>query len=200
MICESGFINRIFYVYPTTPNEQRIKTKIVDVLGGIIINSEKFDVSKESDFYVEINMTAMNSSRIDKYSNKEIVTIELGKGEYDIHIKGRNFNMKNITIVNSDLGGGYQCVSQKKENLLKQCNEEEHNLKYYSEYYHQCMTCPIFTHVEYNTSYEIPRSYCALDDAVFSNTNFKEQIDFSSFINSINENEGLLKETTLPSF
>ena len=191
VICESGIINRIFYIYPTTPNEQRIKTKIVDVLGGITINSEKFDVSKESDFYVEINMTAMNSSRIDKYSNKEIVTIELGKGEYDIHIKGRNFNMKNITIVNSDLGGGYQCVSQKKENLLKQCNEEEHNLKYYSEYYHQCMTCPIFTHVEYNTSYEIPRSYCALDDAVFSNTNLKEQIDFSSFINSINENEGL---------
>ena len=191
VICESGIINRIFYIYPTTPNEQRIKTKIVDVVGSVIINSEKFDVNKENDFYVEINNTAMNSSRIDKYSNEERVTIDLGKGEYEILIKGRNFNMKNITIVNSDLGGGYQCVSEKSENLVKQCNEEEKNLKYYSDYYHQCMTCPIFTHVEYNTSYEIPKSYCALDRTVFSNTNLKEQIDFSNFMNSINENEGI---------
>ena len=182
-------ISKAFYIYPTIGNKATFNTKIVKMYGNIVIHSNTIDKEKnESDIYVNINSNFIN--RTERYVNKTKIVIELPKGEYHIDIKGSNVKMSNITIINSDMGGGYKCELPKREIELAKCNSKENF--YYSLFSHRCIKCPSFSYADYDTSHRTPRSFCALHNKVYSSIYYSYVINFASFLNGVNAQEGII--------
>ena len=185
-ICPSGVIKKVYYFKPEIPNKATFSFSIIEHFGTVQIISEKFDYKRDNDYYLQISRYNVNNYIVEKYTNKKQVKIELPRGQYQIEIKGRNLHMTNIIITNSDKGGGYTCQKGPDEYVRQNCNKEKKHFSLGK----QCIDCPSFTHVEYNNSYEIPVSYCSIDNKNFVNNEYKRKILFDNFLNSINKEEG----------
>lgn len=182
-------ISKALYIYPSIGNKATFKTKIVKMFGNIVIHSNIIDNTKNYfDLYVSINSTFIN--RTERYVNKTKIEIQLPKGKYEIDIKGSNVKMSNITIMNSNMGGGYRCDLPKREIELARCNTKDNF--YYSFSSHRCLQCPSFSYAAYDTSHRTPLSFCALHNKVYSSIYYSYVINFASFLNGVNVQEGII--------
>jgi len=95
---------------------------IIDIVGYIEINYEKFNLRENAIIFAEIEDINKNINRTYQLINPNnkadindgnvIFKIPLVEGEYIFKIKGKNLKLKNIKIINGNKGGKYLCVNQ----------------------------------------------------------------------------------------
>ena len=163
-------INNFFFDVPEIPNFYKIKFKIVELKGKILLNLSKFDKKKDSIIFIQINENTQ------KFINFNNISIELPFDDYNFIIKGSNLNIKNISIFNSsnDFSNKifpFSCSNfYNFSNINLICKEENY---YYSFIENKCLKCPIFTHLNKNK--------CDFNQ-IFSSKKYLNFIDFENLI------------------
>ena len=171
-------INNFFFDVPEIPNFYKIKFKIVELKGKILLNLSKFDKKKDSIIFIQINENTK------KFINFNNISIELPFGDYNFIIKGSNLNIKNISIFNSSISNEFSNEFLNKNfhfscsnfynfsNINLNCKEENY---YYSLIENKCLKCPKFTHLNKKNN------NCDFDQIFYS----KKYLNFIDFENLI---------------
>lgn len=171
-------INNFFFDVPEIPNFYKIKFKIVELKGKILLNLSKFDKKKDSIIFIQINE---NTKKFINFNNN---SIELPFGDYNFIIKGSNLNIKNISIFNSSISNEFSNEFLNKNfhfscsnfynfsNINLNCKEENY---YYSLIENKCLKCPKFTHLNKKNN------NCDFDQIFYS----KKYLNFIDFENLI---------------
>ena len=171
-------INNFFFDVPEIPNFYKIKFKIVELKGKILLNLSKFDKKKDSIIFIQINE---NTKKFINFNNN---SIELPFGDYNFIIKGSNLNIKNISIFNSSISNEFSNEFSNKNfhfscsnfynfsNINLNCKEENY---YYSLIENKCLKCPKFTHLNKKNN------NCDFDQIFYS----KKYLNFIDFENLI---------------
>ena len=125
------------------------KLNIILNLGYIEVKYEKFNENENTNIFIEINdinknelktIELINPEEEDFYSNSEKYkfNIPIEKGAFKIQIKGKNLNLKKISIRGLDYGGNYKCSDKLNIEDEEICeNEDEH----YSSIQKKCIKC-----------------------------------------------------------
>ena len=150
-IIEKEF-KKIFYINNFEEHSQfDYNISIKENIGYVEVNYEKFNLKENSIIFVEIDNINNNTNKTYKLINpnenndiddeKFLFTIPFLKGQYELHLKGKNLKIKKIKIINTEEGGNYLCIDK--------LNPEEEIIcppdKYYSPNNKICLECPVFS-------------------------------------------------------
>ena len=143
-----------YFENPSNFNLERIE--IVQPIGYIIINYEKFNEKGDTIFFIEINSKYtiklinpnINEINTDYYS----FYIPLTFGEHSLKIRGSNLKLIKIIIKGSSEGGNYKCIN--KINIKEEIKCENNN-NYYSSLQNKCLNCPLGTIIDKNKKCKI---------------------------------------------
>lgn len=171
MTCSQN-VHNIFYYLPEYQSKAEKTFVIISDIGRIKIEYERLNVKQTCDFYMSLQEGEEMQNFPCENSNEKIV--ELTKGKHKLIIKGQNLNIKLITIINSSLGGGYNCDDTSIDEA--QCSLVGNDV-YYSSLTKSCIKCPIFTHMN-------NKGKCILDDILVNNA-YMNKIIYKSFISSL---------------
>ena len=155
---ENKQLIKIFYINnfdnPSSFNLEKIE--IIQPIGYIIINYEKFNEKKDTIFFLEIHSDY--TIKLINPNNSEINTdyysfyIPLTYGEHSLKIKGSNLKLSKIIIIGSSEGGNYKCLDKININEEIKC---ENSSYYYSSIQNKCLNCPLGTIIDKNNKCEI---------------------------------------------
>ena len=142
-------LKKINYInYFEDPSQYNGEINIIDMTGYIEVNYEKFNYREDSIIYFEINEIENNNNKTYQLINPDKETsisngkynfkMTLAKGKFNIQIKGKNLNLKEIKIINGEEGGNYKCEDKLNQEQEVKCQNEE----YYSSNKKICIECP----------------------------------------------------------
>ena len=142
-------LKKINYInYFEDPSQYNGEINIIDMTGYIEVNYEKFNYREDSIIYFEINEIENNNNKTYQLINPDKETsisdgkynfqMTLVKGKFNIQIKGKNLNLKEIKIINGEEGGNYKCEDKLNQEQEVKCQNEE----YYSSNKKICIECP----------------------------------------------------------
>ena len=149
-------LKKIFYINNFEDQSQFDYNIIIkESVGYIEINYEKYNIKEDTIIFVEIdninnNKTYQLINPNEKTNIKDeifLFKIPLIKGQYEVHLKGKNFKIKMIKVINSEEGGNYLCLDKlnPKEEII--CPMKE----YYSQNMDKCIGCPAFSLINENS-------------------------------------------------
>ena len=165
-------VHNIFYYFPEHQGKAEKTFVIISDSGSIKIEYEQLNVKETCDYYMSIQ----EGEELQNFpwDNTYEKIVELTKGKYKLIIKGLNFNIKLITIINSSLGGGYTCDDTPIDEA--QCSLVDNDV-YYSSLAKSCIKCPIYTHMN-------DKGKCTPNDILVNNA-YMNKIFYKSFISSL---------------
>ena len=201
--CTEDKLKKVLYIKDfEDQSESELNFEIVQMLGYVEINYEKFNLREDSIIFVLIEDINNNISKTYELINpngefeinngKFIFKIPLKEGEYNFHIKGKNLKLKTIKVFNNNEGGNYLCSSELKPEKETNCTDN----KYYSPNEKNCEDCPLgtnmtdnglqcaFTEQIINNKFILDNSFL-LKDKLFLTTSIirKDNIQYHLFFN-----------------
>ena len=143
---------KIFYINNFEDHSQfDYHISINENIGYVEINYEKFNVKENSIIFVEIDNNKNNINKTYRLINPNektdinednfLFTIPFLKGQYELHLKGKNLKIKKIKIINSEEGGNYLCIDKLNPEEEIICPKD----KYYSPNKKICLECQAFS-------------------------------------------------------
>ena len=161
-ICEkeNKELIKILYInnFDNPSNINIEKIEIIQPIGYITVNYEKFNEKINTIFYIEIDsnhtikLIEPNYNKINYNSEFYSFNIPLIYGKHSMIIKGSNLKLNNIIIKGSSEGGNYKCVEKIYINEEIKCESDD---EYYSLLQNKCLKCPLGTFIDKNKNCEI---------------------------------------------
>ena len=150
------------------PSQYCGEITIIEPSGYLEVNYEKFNLREDSIIFVEITNKTNNDFKTYQLINpdKDVQIIDgqfnfdipFQKGKFNIQIKGKNLNLKEIKTINVEEGGNYKCSDRLNQEEEVICQNKE----YYSFNKKICTKCPeSFSYAE--------NSKCSLVNQIINN-------------------------------
>ena len=168
--CEERRIKKVYHYKPQIPNYASFDVNVIENIGYVVIYVDKYNYLQQSTMYIEVKHNAdRNIHYVNQYINVNEIHIALVYGVNTIIIKGENINIYQITIFNSNKGGGYEC---------KDVNEDENNYEQLD-----INECPSYSHLS------IDNNHCEIDSYIYDNShklffNMKKFMVYNSVSNN----------------
>ena len=161
-ICEkeNKELIKILYInnFDNPSNINIEKIEIIQPIGYIIVNYEKFNEKTNTIFYIEIDsnhtikLIEPNYNKMNYNSELYSFDIPLVYGKHSLIIKGSNLQLNKIIIKGSSEGGNYKCVEKIYVNKETKCKNDD---EYYSLLQNKCLKCPLGTFIDKNRKCEM---------------------------------------------
>ena len=140
---ENKNLRKIFYINSfVDPSQYLLDTiNITERIGYVEVNYEKYNLREDAKIFVEILDKLNQITNTYQLTNPDKDTdisngifnfvIPLEIGEYNVQIKGKNFKLKEIKIINNNEGGNYKCTDILESNAEVECKDNPE--EYYSK-------------------------------------------------------------------
>ena len=162
MSCEGRKSKKVFHYKPQIPNYASFDVNIIENVGYVVIYVDKYNYLQQSTMYIEVEHNAdRNIHYVNQYTDVDEIHIALVYGVNTIVIKGTNINIYQITIFNSNKGGGYECKDVNDDDD----NNEQSNIN----------ECPSYSHLS------IDNTHCEIDSYIYDNIH-KLYFDMKEFM------------------
>ena len=180
-------------------SEYSLNLVMNEIIGYIEVNYEKYNLKEDAIIFVEKAKEAGETNtyqlinpniQTDISSENFLFKIPFVKGQYKFNIKGKNMKLKEIKVINGEVGGNYQCVNKliPEEQVL--CKENE----YYSSNKKICDECPygtfikdnsqcIFTQQIISNKFILENSLLLQNDILYDQKIIKEENNYHLFLN-----------------
>ena len=162
-------LKKILYINKFEDQSQyEMDINIIDMIGHIEINYKKYNLKEDTVLFYDLEEKGTNNKKTFQLINPNINTdvndgnflfkIPLKKGEHRFKIKGKNFKIKIIKVINGKEGGNYLCINKLNPEEEVLCQDKE----YYSRNQKKCSTCPTGSFFEEN-------SKCVFTEEIINN-------------------------------
>ena len=157
-ICdENKQLEKILYINNFDDSSYFFKKniEIIQPVGNIIINYEKFNVQENTIFFIEIdsnNPLKLIDPNYNDINSSYSFFIPLTNGTHSLKIKGSNLKLSKIIIKGSTEGGNFNCLDKVNLNDEKVCEKNE---EYFSKFQNKCLNCPLGTAINKNKNCQI---------------------------------------------
>ena len=177
---EKKEFKKILYINNFADQSQySTKINIIENLGYLEINYEKFNLREDAIIFCEIDDLGNKTNKTNKTfqlinpndksdinDGKFIFKIPFKKGQYNFEIKGKNLKLKIIKIINSDKGGNYNCTDKLNPDEELICKSDE----YYSSNSKSCQECQPGSRMD-------KYSYCNIYEHIINNKFILDNFD-----------------------